>query len=129
MARNLIPLKKIGNMFDEQVQDLVKRTTLLWASELQTRQPPNLGTPVSPDPGGGVLRQNWTVNVSEPYTGRIINNMEYARPVMYGKDMPPSWQGKWRTRVNAKKGFPDLLGKELSRKHVPRLMRVITQGR
>lgn len=125
MARNLIPLKKIGNMFDEQVQDLVKRTTLLWASELQTRQPPNLGTPVDT----GVLRQNWTVNVSEPYTGRIINNMEYARPVMYGKDMPPSWQGKWRTAQGAKKGFPDLLGKELSRKHVPRLMRVITQGR
>ena len=125
MARNLIPLKKIGNMFDEQVQDLVKRTTLLWASELQTRQPPNLGTPVDT----GLLRQSWTVNVDQPYTGRIINNMEYARPVMYGKDMPPSWQGKWRTAQGAKKGFPDLLGKELSRKHVPRLMRVITQGR
>ena len=125
MARNLIPLKKIGNMFDEQVQDLVKRTTLLWASELQTRQPPNLGTPVDT----GVLRQSWTVNVDQPYTGRIINNMEYARPVMYGIDMPPSWQGKWRTAQGAKKGFPDLLGKELSRKHVPRLMRVITQGR
>ena len=125
MARNLIPLKKIGNMFDEQVQDLVKRTTLLWASELQTRQPPNLGTPVDT----GVLRQSWTVNVDQPYTGRIINNMEYARQVMYGKDMPPSWQGKWRTAQGAKKGFPDLLGKELSRKHVPRLMRVITQGR
>ena len=125
MARNLSPLKKIGNMFDEQVQDLVKRTTLLWASELQTRQPPNLGTPVDT----GVLRQSWTVNVDQPYTGRIINNMEYARPVMYGKDMPPSWQGKWRTAQGAKKGFPDLLGKELSRKHVPRLMRVITQGR
>jgi len=125
MARNLIPLKQIGNLFDEQVQDLVKRTTLLWASELQTRQPPNLGTPVDT----GVLRQSWTVNVDQPYTGRIINNMEYARPVMYGKDMPPSWQGKWRTAQGAKKGFPDLLGKELSRKHVPRLMRAITQGR
>jgi len=125
MARNLIPLKQIGNLFDEQVQDLVKRTTLLWASELQTRQPPNLGTPVDT----GVLRQSWTVNLDQPYTGRIINNMEYARPVMYGKDMPPSWQGKWRTAQGAKKGFPDLLGKELSRKHVPRLMRAITQGR
>jgi len=127
MARN-IRLGQIGDLYDEQVQTLVKRTTFLWKSELQTRQPPNLGTPVSPDPGGGVLRQSWQINISEPYTGRIINSMEYAEPVMYGTNLPPSWKGQWRTRVGAIKGFPDLLGKEISVKYVPKLIRAIARG-
>lgn len=127
MTRN-IRLDQIGDLYDEQVQELVKRTTLLWQSELQTRQPPSLGTPVSPDPGGGVLRQSWQVNISQPYTGRIINSMEYAEPVMYGTNLPPSWKGQWRTRVGAIKEFPDLLGKEISVKYVPKLMRAIARG-
>ena len=106
MARN-IRLDQIGDLFDDQIQTLVKRTTLKWQFELQTRQPPNLGTPVDT----GVLRQAWQVNISEPYTGRIINSMEYAEPVMYGTNLPPSWKGQWRTRVGAIKEFPDLLGK------------------
>jgi len=127
MARN-IKLNEIGDLFDDQIQTLVKRTTLKWQFELQTRQPPSLGTPVSPDPGGGVLRQSWQVNISEPYTGRVFNNMEYAEPVMYGTNLPPSWKGQWRTRVGAIKGFPDLLGKEIAAKDVPKLMRAITRG-
>ena len=123
MARN-IRLDQIGDLYDEQVQELVKRTTLKWRYELQVRQPPNLGTPVDT----GVLRQAWQVNISEPYTGRIINSMEYAEPVMYGTNMPPSWKGQWRTRVGAIKGFPDLLGKEIATKDVPKLMRAIARG-
>lgn len=123
MARN-IKLDQIGDLFDEQIQALVKRTTLKWRYELQVRQPPNLGTPVDT----GVLRQAWQVNISEPYTGRIINSMEYAEPVMYGTNMPPSWKGQWRTRVGAIKGFPDLLGKEIATKDVPKLMRAIARG-
>ncbi len=59
MARN-IKLDQIGDLFDEQVQALVKRTTLKWQYELQVRQPPNLGTPVDT----GVLRQAWQVHYS-----------------------------------------------------------------
>ena len=123
MARN-IRLDQIGDLYDEQVQTLVKRTTLLWQSELQTRQPANLGTPKDT----GVLAQKWDVNVTEPYTGRVFNNMEYAEPVMYGTNLPPSWQGQWRTLRGAVQGFPDLLGKEISVKYVPKLMRAITRG-
>ena len=123
MARN-IRLDQIGDLYDEQIQALVKRTTLKWQSDLQTRQPQNLGTPVDT----GVLRQSWQVNVSEPYTGRVFNNMEYAEPVMYGTNLPPSWKGEWRTRVGAIQGFPDLLGKEIATKDVPKLMRAIARG-
>ena len=123
MGRN-IRLDQIGDLYDEQIQTLVKRTTLLWKSELQTRAPANLGTPKDT----GVLAQKWDVNITEPYTGRVFNNMEYAEPVMYGTNLPPSWQGQWRTKVGAVQGFPDLLGKEISVKYVPKLMRAITGG-
>lgn len=123
MARS-IRLDQIGDLFDDQMQTLVKRTTLLWQSQLQNRQPANLGTPKDT----GVLAQKWDVNVTEPYTGRVFNNMEYAEPVMYGTNLPPSWQGQWRTRRGAVQGFPDLLGKEISVKYVPKLIREIARG-
>ena len=66
--------------------------------------------------------------MTEPYTGRVFNNMEYAEPVMYGTNLPPSWKGQWRTRVGAIKGFPDLLGKEIAAKDVPKLIRAIARG-
>ena len=126
MARE-IKLTEIADLFDNQVKQLVKATTGAWYFGLTTREPPNLGTPVSPDPGGGVLRQSWQQDVSEPYTGRIFNSLIYAEPVMYGNNLPPSWKGRWRTRVGAIKGFPDLLGKEVATKDVPKLLRAITR--
>ena len=122
MPRN-IKLPDIPDFYDDQIRKLVKRTTEFWYGELITRQPPNLGTPVDT----GVLRQAWEKDISKPYPGRIINRMEYVPAVMYGENMPPSWQGQWRTRVGAVQGFPDLLGKEISVKYVPKLLRRIVR--
>lgn len=124
MPRN-IKLPDIPDFYDEQIRKLVKRTTEVWYGELITRQPPNLGTPVDT----GVLRQAWEKDISQPYTGRIINRMEYAEPVMYGTNLPPSWQGEYKpAKVSGTiKGFPDLLGKEVSVKYVPKLLRRIVR--
>ena len=50
---------------------------------------------------------------SDPKEGEVINNLEYAEPVIYGTNLPPSWRGKYRTRQNTVPGFPDLIAKEL----------------
>ena len=122
MARN-IDLGDIGGLYEDQMKELVKATTNSWYFELTTREAPNLGTPVDTD----VLRQAWQQDITQPFVGRIFNSEIYAEPVMYGTNLPPSWKGKWRTRVGAIKGFPDLLGKEVARKYVPKLLRAITR--
>ena len=59
---------------------------------------------------GGRLRNAWQ---SDPAKGEVTNNMEYAEPVIYGTNLPPSWKGKFRTRQGTVPGFPDLIAKEL----------------
>ena len=45
-------------------------------------------------------------------TYSIHNNLEYAEPVAYGTNLPPSWGGKYRTKQGVEPGFPDLVEKE-----------------
>jgi hypothetical protein len=39
--------------------------------------------------------------------------MEYAEPVCFGNNLPPSWKGEFKTRQGTVAGFPELIGKEL----------------
>ncbi|BCV03323.1 MAG: hypothetical protein CM15mV65_080 [Caudoviricetes sp.] len=41
--------------------------------------------------------------------------MEYAEPVAYGTNLPPSWGGRYRTRQKTIKGYPELVAKQLER--------------
>lgn len=125
-----IDLGDIGNLYESQVKDLVKRVTFATKSQLQTRKPQNLGTPKDTE----ILADGWMVDVSDPLRGVVFNSVEYAEPVIYGTNLPPSWQRAnppgWRTRLQAVQGFPDLLAeKVITRKFVPKLMREIVRGR
>ena len=52
--------------------------------------------------------------------------MEYAEPVIYGSSLPPSWQGRYRTRQQTIKGFPELQAKQLTTQYIPQeLARII----
>ena len=81
----------------EAVQELVQKTTLRW-TELSKK-----ATPVDT----GNLRNSWKTDIGK-FKGTIINNVEYAEPVIYGTSLPPSWQGQFRTRQQTIKGFPEL---------------------
>ena len=102
MTRN-IKIGEIGDFMDEQVQELVKATTLEWTKRVKDQTPVDTGT----------LKRAWQTDVSKPYVGTITNNMEYAEPVCFGNNLPPSWKGQFRTRQGTVAGFPELIGKEL----------------
>ena len=107
-----IRLDQIDDVMAEAVQKLVRTTTLEWSARVKKATPvfrPELG-----ESGvGGRLRAAWQTDVSKPYTGTILNNMEYAEPVAYGQNLPPSWGGRYRTRQATVKGYPEIIGKEL----------------
>ena len=110
-----IRLDQIDDLMAEAVQELIQKTTLRW-TELSKK-----ATPVDT----GNLRNGWKTDIRK-FKGSISNNVEYAEPVIYGTSLPPSWQGKFRTRQQTIKGFPELQAKQLSVGYIPQeLKRII----
>ena len=122
-----IDIGNIGKYFDRQVvRKVVAATTLEWQKRVINETPVDTGR----------LRNDWRVNI-KPFVGEITNRVEYADAVIYGVNMPPSWLNAtpsgWRTltpsptgnRVNraTRQGYPDLIGKELSRSYLVKLLR------
>ena len=137
MARE-INLTDIGNHFGEKVQTVVRKATFQAEADLKQFTPvfsldnypdlesiPNFFTlpsgQVVPfkkallDRGtGGQLRESWQRKIGK-FQGEVFTNVEYAEPIAYGTNLPPSWGGKYRTRQNTIKGYPELVAKQLER--------------
>ena len=112
-----IKLNQIDDLMEEAVQKLVRKTTLRW-TELSKK-----ATPVV----SGNLRNGWKTDIQK-LQGRIINNVEYAEPVIYGTALPPSWKDRYRTRKQTIKGFPELQAKQLTVDYIPKELRRIIRG-
>ena len=112
-----IKLEQIDDLMQEAVQKLVQKTSLRW-TELSKK-----ATPVV----SGNLRNGWKTDIQK-LQGRIINNVEYAEPVIYGTALPPSWKGRYRTRKQTIKGFPELQAKQLTTSYIPSELRRIIRG-
>jgi len=116
-----IRLDQIDDLMAEAVQELIQKTTLRW-TELSKK-----ATPVGET---GNLRNGWQTNIQK-FKGTIINNVEYAEPVIYGTSLPPSWGGKFRTspKNNTIKGFPELQAKQLTTQYIPAELRRIIRSK
>lgn len=101
MARN-IRLDQIDDYLEEKLSKLVRRGTL--ETERRVKQL----TPVDT----GRLRVSWQRTI-EPLKGEVFNNLQYAEPVIAGRNLPPSWGGQYRTRQDAQP-FLDLVEKDMT---------------
>ena len=111
-----IKLEQIDDLMKEAVQELVQKTTLQWTT---------LAKKATPVGETGNLRNDWKTDIGK-LRGTIINRMEYAEPVIYGTALPPSWKGRYRTRQQTIKGFPELQAKQLTVGYIPKeLKRII----
>ena len=98
-----IKITQIAGHMRGEVQQLVVATTLEWERRVKEQ------TPVGDTNN---LRNGWRSEI-RPFLGEVINPVKYAEPVCFGNNLPPSWQGKYRTRQGTVPGFPELIGKEL----------------
>ena len=112
-----IRLDQIDDLMAEAVQELVQKTTLRW-TELTVKATPR---------DSGDLANSWKTNIGK-YKGTITTILEYAEPVIYGTSLPPSWQGKYRTRQQTIKGFPELQAKQLTTQYIPNELRRIIRS-
>ena len=103
MARE-IKLSGIGDHFEQKVINTVRNATLKAEADIKQFTPVDSGN----------LRESFD-NKIEPFVGEVFTNVEYAEPVAYGTNLPPSWGGKYRTRpeTNTIKGYPELVAKQL----------------
>ena len=101
MARE-IRLSGIGDHFEQQVINTVRKATLKAEKDIKEFTPVDTGN----------LRNSFK-NKVEPLVGEVFTNVEYAEPVAYGTNLPDSWGGKYRTRQNTIKGYPELIAKQL----------------
>ena len=117
MARQ-IKIEQIDDLMKEAVQELIQKTTLQWTTLAKK------ATPVVTSN----LRNGWKTNIKK-FKGTISNNVEYAEPVIYGttSSLPRSWQGRFRTRQQTIKGFPELQAKQLTVGYIPQELKRIIQ--
>ena len=101
MARE-IRLSGIGDHFEQQVINTVRKATLKAEKDIKEFTPVDTGN----------LRNSFK-NKVELFVGEVFTNVEYAEPVAYGTNLPESWGGKYRTRQNTIKGYPELIAKQL----------------
>ena len=97
-----INLTDIGDHFGEKVQKTVRKATFKAEKDIKEFTPVDTGN----------LRNSWKSEV-QPYIGIVSTNIEYAAPVAYGTNLPPSWGGQYRTRQQTIKGYPELVAKQL----------------
>ena len=101
MARE-INLTDIGDHFGEKVQKTVRKATFKAEKDIKEFTPVDTGN----------LRSSFQSEV-KPYIGIVFTNVEYAEPVAYGTNLPPSWGGRYRTKQQTIKGYPELIAKQL----------------
>mgnify|MGYP003146719056 FL=1 len=97
-----INLTDIGDHFGEKVQKVVRKATFKAEAEIKEFTPVDTGN----------LRDSFESDI-KPFIGEVFTNVEYAEPVAYGLNLPPSWGGRYRTRQQTIKGYPELVAKQL----------------
>ena len=113
-----IKIDQIDDLMADAVQNLIQKTTLQWTA---------LAKKATPVGETGNLRNGWKTDIQK-FKGTIINNVEYAEPVIYGTFLPPSWKGRYRTRQQTIKGFPELQAKQLTTGYIPQQLKKIIRG-
>ena len=111
-------LEQIDDLMAEAVQELVQKTTIQWTTLAKKATPVDTGN----------LRNAWETDIRK-FKGTIINRIEYAEPVIYGTALPPSWKGRYRTRQQTIKGFPELQAKQLTTGYIPQQLRKIIRSK
>ena len=141
MAKKASKLSDIGPQLKEFGEAVLRETVLLADARVKEGSPKDTarfinswmigennesGQPAPPGDYGNDIPPPTAINFSLDNfelgnTYSIHNNLEYAEPVAYGTNLPPSWGGKYQVgnpnlkparNQGVEPGFPDLAEKE-----------------
>jgi len=116
MAKREITVLGISGYCEEKVQELVREAGVKLRDRLVELSPVG-------EVNGGTFKSNWQppVYVDKGLTARITNTTQnYGEAITFGGQyMPPSWQGKFRSRFGLKENWPTLLAGKDVRNQIP----------
>ena len=132
MARN-IPLSQIGNYIEGQFEKLLRAAVIETDARVKAASPVDTGRlraswqiGENSAPGGikpeGQYSSGITppsrINYGQEKLGNVYsvhNNLPYAEPVLTGNNLPPSWNGVWRSKDNQiQEGYiPNMVAKDM----------------
>jgi hypothetical protein len=113
-----IRLDEIGDYATDRMEDLLRKAVLETDKRLKKGSPTDTGrlknswqisenvadgTGKPPGQYGNSISPPDRTNYREEKLGNtyiLYNNIEYAEPVIAGENLPPSWNGTWRSRGN-----------------------------
>lgn len=111
MAKRRIEILQIGDYCEEKVHEVVRESGVMLRDRLVELSPVG-------EVNGGTFKSNWQppVYVDKGLTARVVNNTQnYGEAITFGGQyMPPSWQGRFRSRFGLMENWPTLLaGKDV----------------
>ena len=117
MAQVKITIPEISGYCEAKVQELVREASVVLRNKLIDYSPTG-------QVDGGTFKSNWQppVYADKGLTARIINNTQnYGEAITFGKNMPPSWKGKFKSRFGLMAGWPEKLAGKDTRDQIPGL--------
>jgi hypothetical protein len=132
MARE-IPLSQIGNYIEGQYEKLLRVAVFETDRRVKEASPIDTGRlrvswQIGQNSASGGIKPEGQystaitppdrINYSQEKLGNVYsvhNNLPYVEPVLTGKNLPPSWNGKWRSKGNQiEKGYiPYVIQKDM----------------
>lgn len=110
MAKRKIPITGVAGYTEEKTKELVREVAIKYRNRVVELSPVG-------EKDGGTFRSNWQppVFADKGFTARIINITEnYGEAITFGENMPPSWKGKFKSRVGLIQDWPiKLAGKDV----------------
>jgi hypothetical protein len=132
MARE-IPLSQIGNYIEGQYEKLLRVAVFETDRRVKEASPIDTGRlrvswQIGQNSASGGIKPEGQystaitppdrINYSQEKLGNVYsihNNLPYVEPVLTGKNLPPSWNGTWRSKGNQiEKGYiPYVIQKDI----------------
>ena len=107
MATKTLNIGQIGNFAEDEFEELVKFGAARLQQKLQGKE-----VPVRE----GTMFKSWFQRPVSNLEIDLINKLEYAEPVTFGTNLPPSWKNGYQlTKSDNENTSPKKLGKNISR--------------
>ena len=119
-----IKIGDIGGVSRRVVEGVVEETTMALLAVLQQKQAMSSGGEGTPVDTANLI-EGWQSEMDGPLKGRVFNNVVYAAPVIAGENLPPSWNGEFRTRQGTIQNYPELIAKEVAKRDVPKIVKAV----
>ena len=98
MAVKKLRLDEIGNY----AEDVIEQAVDFAAANLFQRLRDKSNVPIR----DGIMRTRWKIRKVSNLESDLINNLEYAEPVTFGTNLPPTWKNGYQLTTAEGKEIP-----------------------